>query len=77
MDVFNVGGSQSIEDSLKLVRNASHGKSLMFAFEGGYHGRTLGASSILPAIVIVAVTAISATVPSSFLSRILSVARKA
>ncbi len=43
---FNVGGSQCIEDSLKLVRNASHGKSLMFAFEGGYHGRTLGASSI-------------------------------
>ena len=28
---FNVGGSQSIEDSLKLVRNATHGKSLMFA----------------------------------------------
>lgn len=43
---FNVGGSQCIEDSLKLVRNASNGKSLMFAFEGGYHGRTLGASSI-------------------------------
>ncbi|HEY3634409.1 MAG TPA: aminotransferase class III-fold pyridoxal phosphate-dependent enzyme [Caldimonas sp.] len=43
---FNVGGSQSIEDSLKLVRNASAGKSLMFAFEGGYHGRTLGASAI-------------------------------
>ena len=43
---FNVGGSQSIEDSLKLVRNATHGKSLMFAFEEGYHGRTLGASSI-------------------------------
>ncbi len=43
---FNVGGSQSIEDSLKVVRNASNGKSLMFAFEGGYHGRTLGASSI-------------------------------
>jgi 4-aminobutyrate aminotransferase / (S)-3-amino-2-methylpropionate transaminase / 5-aminovalerate transaminase len=43
---FNVGGSQSIEDSLKLVRNASQGKSLMFAFEGGYHGRTLGASAI-------------------------------
>ena len=43
---FNVGGSQSIEDSLKLVRNATHGKSLMFAFEGGYHGRTLGASAI-------------------------------
>jgi 4-aminobutyrate aminotransferase-like enzyme len=43
---FNVGGSQSIEDSLKIVRNAKGGKSLMFAFEGGYHGRTLGASSI-------------------------------
>ena len=43
---FNVGGSQSIEDSLKLVRNASAGKSLMFAFEGGYHGRTLAASAI-------------------------------
>jgi len=43
---FNVGGSQAIEDSLKIVRNASKGKSLMFAFEGGYHGRTLGASAI-------------------------------
>ena len=43
---FNVGGSQAIEDSLKLVRNASNGKSLMFAFEGGYHGRTLAASAI-------------------------------
>ncbi|GHU18650.1 aspartate aminotransferase family protein [Betaproteobacteria bacterium] len=43
---FNVGGSQAIEDSLKVVRNACHGKSLMIAFEGGYHGRTLGASCI-------------------------------
>lgn len=43
---FNVGGAQSVEDSLKLVRNFKNGKSLMFAFEGGYHGRTLGASSI-------------------------------
>lgn len=43
---FNVGGSQSVEDSLKIVRNATGGKSLMFAFEGGYHGRTLGASAI-------------------------------
>jgi 4-aminobutyrate aminotransferase-like enzyme len=43
---FNVGGSQAVEDSLKLIRNASRGKSLMFAFEGGYHGRTLGASAI-------------------------------
>ncbi|MGL4861308.1 MAG: aspartate aminotransferase family protein [Enterobacteriaceae bacterium] len=43
---FNVGGSQSVDDSLKLVRNFTRGKSRMFAFEGGYHGRTLGASSI-------------------------------
>ncbi len=43
---FNVGGSQAVEDALKIVRNASNGKSLMFAFEGGYHGRTLGASAI-------------------------------
>jgi 4-aminobutyrate aminotransferase/(S)-3-amino-2-methylpropionate transaminase len=43
---FNVGGSQAIEDSLKLVRNFTGGKSLMFAFEGGYHGRTLAASAI-------------------------------
>ena len=42
---FNVGGSQSLEDSLKLVRKHS-GRSLMFAFMGGYHGRTLGASAI-------------------------------
>ncbi|MES1936378.1 4-aminobutyrate aminotransferase family protein [Salinisphaera hydrothermalis EPR70] len=43
---FNVGGAQAIEDSLKIIRNYTGGKSLMFAFEGGYHGRTLGASSI-------------------------------
>ena len=43
---FNVGGAQAVEDSLKLVRNYTGGKSLMFAFEGGYHGRTLGASAI-------------------------------
>ena len=42
---FNVGGAQAIEDSLKLVRNYT-GKNLMFAFQGGYHGRTLGASAI-------------------------------
>jgi 4-aminobutyrate aminotransferase-like enzyme len=42
---FNVGGSQAIEDSLKIVRNAT-GKSLVFSFMGGYHGRTLGASAI-------------------------------
>jgi 4-aminobutyrate aminotransferase-like enzyme len=42
---FNVGGAQAIEDSLKLVRNNKH-KNLVFAFMGGYHGRTLGASAI-------------------------------
>ncbi|HXA41042.1 MAG TPA: aminotransferase class III-fold pyridoxal phosphate-dependent enzyme [Phenylobacterium sp.] len=43
---FNVGGAQAIEDSLKVVRNAKDGKGFMFAFQGGYHGRTLGASAI-------------------------------
>ena len=42
---FNVGGAQAIEDSLKVVRNYT-GRNLMFAFMGGYHGRTLGASAI-------------------------------
>ncbi len=42
---FNVGGSQAVEDSLKLVRNHT-GKNLVFSFMGGYHGRTLGASAI-------------------------------
>ncbi len=42
---FNVGGSAAIEDSLKLVRIHA-GKNLMFAFMGGYHGRTLAASAI-------------------------------
>ncbi len=43
---FNVGGAQAVEDSLKLVRNYKRGKSLMFAFMGGYHGRTLAATEI-------------------------------
>ena len=42
---FNVGGSSAVEDSLKLVRNHT-GRSLVFAFMGGYHGRTLAASAI-------------------------------
>jgi len=42
---FNVGGAQAIEDALKLVRNFT-GKNLMFAYMGGYHGRTIGASGI-------------------------------
>ena len=42
---FNVGGSQAIEDALKLARKHT-GRSRMLAFQGGYHGRTLGASAI-------------------------------
>jgi 4-aminobutyrate aminotransferase-like enzyme len=42
---FNVGGAQAVEDSLKLVRNYTK-KNLMFSYMGGYHGRTLGCSSI-------------------------------
>jgi 4-aminobutyrate aminotransferase-like enzyme len=42
---FNVGGSQAVEDAIKLVRKTT-GKSRMLAFEGGYHGRTLAASAI-------------------------------
>jgi len=42
---FNVGGACAVEDSLKVVRNHT-GKNLVFAFTGGYHGRTLGATAI-------------------------------
>jgi 4-aminobutyrate aminotransferase/(S)-3-amino-2-methylpropionate transaminase len=42
---FNVGGAQAIEDALKLVRKST-GRQHMLAFQGGYHGRTLGASAI-------------------------------
>src|SRR5256714_320573 len=42
---FNVGGSQAIEDALKLVRKHT-GRQRMLAYQGGYHGRTLGASAI-------------------------------
>jgi len=42
---FNVGGAAAIEDAWKVVRNRS-GQNLAFAFMGGYHGRTLGASAI-------------------------------
>ncbi|HTQ76469.1 MAG TPA: aspartate aminotransferase family protein [Burkholderiales bacterium] len=42
---FNVGGAQAIEDALKLVRMRT-GRQRMLAFQGGYHGRTLGASAI-------------------------------
>jgi len=42
---FNVGGAQAVEDALKLVRKST-GRQHMLAFQGGYHGRTLGASAI-------------------------------
>lgn len=42
---FNVGGAQAVEDALKLVRNYT-GRNLLFAFMGGYHGRTIGTSGV-------------------------------
>ncbi len=42
---FNVGGASAIEDAWKVARNHTK-KNLAFAFMGGYHGRTLGASAI-------------------------------
>ena len=37
---FNVGGAQANEDALKVIRNYT-GKNSVFAFQGGYHGRTI------------------------------------
>jgi 4-aminobutyrate aminotransferase-like enzyme len=45
---FNVGGAQAIEDALKLVRMTTK-RQRMLAFQGSYHGRTLGASAITAA----------------------------
>jgi len=42
---FNVGGAVAVEDAIKLVRNYTH-KNGGFAFMGGYHGQTLGATAI-------------------------------
>ena len=42
---FNVGGSQVIEDAIKLVRNYTK-KNRMFSFFGAYHGRTLGSACL-------------------------------
>ncbi|MDP2923595.1 MAG: aminotransferase class III-fold pyridoxal phosphate-dependent enzyme [Candidatus Omnitrophota bacterium] len=42
---FSVGGASAVEDSMKLVRNAT-GKNLVFAYFGSYHGRTFETSSI-------------------------------
>lgn len=40
---FNVGGSQAVEDAIKLIRNYTK-KNRMFSFFGAYHGRTLGSA---------------------------------
>lgn len=42
---FTVGGAQAIDDALKLAFNYT-GKRGVICFEGGYHGRTMAASSI-------------------------------
>lgn len=42
---FNVGGAQATEDAIKLVRNYTH-RNGFFAFQGGYHGRTIGATAL-------------------------------
>lgn len=42
---FNVGGAQATEDAIKLARNFTK-RNGMFAFMGGYHGRTMAASCV-------------------------------
>ena len=42
---FNVGGASAVEDAIKIARIHTK-KNPVFAFMGGYHGRTLGATSI-------------------------------
>ena len=42
---FTVGGAQAVDDALKIVAAAT-GTRKVFAFEGGYHGRTIAASEV-------------------------------
>jgi len=42
---FNVGGSQATEDAIKISRNYTKSQGI-FAFMGGYHGRTMGATCV-------------------------------
>lgn len=42
---FSVGGAQAVDDALKIIANKT-GTRNVFAFEGSYHGRTIGASGI-------------------------------
>ena len=42
---FNVGGAQATEDAVKIVRNYTK-RNGFFAFQGGYHGRTMAATAL-------------------------------
>ena len=42
---FSVSGAQAVDDALRLVAVAT-GRRSVFAFQGGYHGRTIAASGI-------------------------------
>lgn len=42
---FSVSGAQAVEDALKIT-SAITGRRSVFAFEGGYHGRTLAAAAV-------------------------------
>ena len=44
--LFCFGFSWPFSIAKSIRTRSTKGKSLMFAFEGGYHGRTLGASAI-------------------------------
>lgn len=42
---FTVGGAQAVDDALKLAINYTKNNGIL-TFEGGYHGRTMAASSV-------------------------------
>ena len=42
---FTVGGAQAVDDALKLAFNFTKSRGVI-CFEGGYHGRTMAASSV-------------------------------
>ena len=42
---FNVGGAQANEDMIKVVRANTH-RNGFFAFQGGYHGKTVATTAI-------------------------------
>jgi 4-aminobutyrate aminotransferase len=45
---FATSGSEAVESALKLARHAT-GKTNIIAFQGGYHGRTVGAMALTTA----------------------------